>query len=93
MPAPEGLTAAAQCDKIGLDSSNDPSPSLGVCPGVKNDQKAEAKEFLAWELKNEFGRSPICLSQHNHVALANQPNCRTVCIEMLEKISFYQQKS
>lgn len=86
MPAPAGLTAAAHCDKTGLDSSNDPGPNPGVCPGVKNDQKAQ-------ELKNEFGRSLICLSQHSHVAMANQPNCRTACIEMLEKISFYQQKS
>ena len=55
MPDPEGLTAAAaasvQCDKTGLDHSDDPSRNPDVCPGVKNDQKAELKQFLAQEEK------------------------------------------
>lgn len=51
MPDPEGLTAAVQCDKTGLDHSDDPSPNPGVCSGVKNDQKAQVKQFLSQDKK------------------------------------------
>lgn len=62
MPDPEGLTAAVQCDKTGLDHSDDPSPNPGVCSGVKNDQKAQVKQFLSQDKKNEYGKSLMCLS-------------------------------
>lgn len=94
MPDPEGLTAAAasvRCDKTGLDHSNDPSPNPDVCPGVKNDQKAELKQFLAQTVKISVERHSCAFQRHSHVAMAllNQLNCRTACIEMLEKISLF----
>lgn len=93
MPDPEGLTAAAsiQCDKTGLDHSNDPSPNPDVCPGVKNDQKAELKQFLAQEEKISMESHSCAFQQDSHVATAllSQLNCRTSCIEMIEKIPLF----
>lgn len=92
MPDPEGLTAAASlwCDKTGLDHSNGPSLNPNVCPGVKNDQNAELKQFLAQEGKISMESHSCAFQQHNHVAMAllNQLNSTTACMEMLGKHLF-----